>query len=353
MGLEVANSPRSSLEDRIEVEVVTASEGADFEEFVAHHPDGNPFQTFGMLELYEGTLAGKPLALRASLGGTTVGTLVGVTFTEVSPLLSSLSSHATVRLGPLVARVKNRPEIFQALLQAYQLHAEGSPLYIRVYPPGLDEDLSHAAGSLGFRREGWLDYVIRLDRTEEAIWKGIKKVKRSAIRGAERQGLEFKEVEDDKALHRLYEVLAQSHRRAGIPVQNEEFFAKALKTMGSKGLIRFFGVVHEGAFIAACVVLTYRDMLYYWYAGFSLAAQRYRPNDLMVWRVLQWGREQQRKRFVFGGAGNPDEPYGVRDFKRRFGGQEVDYGHLTKVLQPTQYGVARRLFRIYRRFRRL
>ena len=37
------------------------------------------------------------------------------------------------------------------------------------------------------------------------------------------------------------------------------------------------------------------------------------------------------------GAGSPDENYGVRDFKARFGGELVEYGRFKKILNPILY----------------
>ena len=38
--------------------------------------------------------------------------------------------------------------------------------------------------------------------------------------------------------------------------------------------------------------------------------------------------------FDFDGAGKPDIPYCVRDYKKKFGGKLVNYGRYTLVLNP-------------------
>ena len=37
------------------------------------------------------------------------------------------------------------------------------------------------------------------------------------------------------------------------------------------------------------------------------------------------------------GAGEPDKPYGVREFKARFGGKEVEYGRFLFIAHPWLY----------------
>ena len=40
------------------------------------------------------------------------------------------------------------------------------------------------------------------------------------------------------------------------------------------------------------------------------------------------------RNLIFGGAGKPDKPYGVRDYKLKFGGQLVNWGRFEKVHKP-------------------
>lgn len=41
------------------------------------------------------------------------------------------------------------------------------------------------------------------------------------------------------------------------------------------------------------------------------------------------------------GAGKPDEGYGVRDFKKKFGGMLVEDGRYLAVLNPVLYNVGK------------
>jgi len=43
--------------------------------------------------------------------------------------------------------------------------------------------------------------------------------------------------------------------------------------------------------------------------------------------------------FDFMGAGNPYENYGVRDFKKRFGGEIVEYGRFIKINNSFLYKI--------------
>ena len=58
------------------------------------------------------------------------------------------------------------------------------------------------------------------------------------------------------------------------------------------------------------------------------------PNDLIPWEVFLWGKEHGFELFDFGGAGKPNKPYSVRDYKLKFGGELVNYGRFEKVHKP-------------------
>jgi lipid II:glycine glycyltransferase (peptidoglycan interpeptide bridge formation enzyme) len=53
-----------------------------------------------------------------------------------------------------------------------------------------------------------------------------------------------------------------------------------------------------------------------------------------MWHILKWGAENGYRHYDFGGAGRPNEQYGVRDFKAKFAGELVSYGRNVCVHAP-------------------
>ena len=100
------------------------------------------------------------------------------------------------------------------------------------------------------------------------------------------------------------------------------------------GHVKFFGAFCESKMIAGQVRLCYKDTVYAWYAGSDSGYFQKRPNDFLLWNVILWSKENNYKVFDFGGAGKPNVPYGVRDYKLKFGGELVNYGRFEKVHQP-------------------
>ncbi|MHA2406139.1 MAG: lipid II:glycine glycyltransferase FemX, partial [Candidatus Hermodarchaeia archaeon] len=76
----------------------------------------------------------------------------------------------------------------------------------------------------------------------------------------------------------------------------------------------------------------------------------YVPNELLIWHILKGGTENGLKTYDFGGAGKPDEEYGVRDFKSKFGGDLVRYGRNRYARSKARLVVSKFGYEFYRRY---
>jgi len=61
---------------------------------------------------------------------------------------------------------------------------------------------------------------------------------------------------------------------------------------------------------------------------------------------LKDGAAKGYKSFDFGGAGSPHEEYGVREFKRRFGGDLVNYGRYMNVHNKILFYLAKKVIEL-------
>jgi lipid II:glycine glycyltransferase (peptidoglycan interpeptide bridge formation enzyme) len=64
---------------------------------------------------------------------------------------------------------------------------------------------------------------------------------------------------------------------------------------------------------------------------------------------MTWGHESGYRLLDFGGAGLPEEEYGPREFKRRFGGRLVNLGRYTIVHKPKMLKLIQNLYKVRRR----
>ena len=81
-------------------------------------------------------------------------------------------------------------------------------------------------------------------------------------------------------------------------------------------------------------------VLYEWFVcGNDGFHKGIRPSSVATWFGIKYAAENGCKRFDFMGAGKPDEPYGVRDFKAEFGGKLVEYGRFLMICKPILYKI--------------
>jgi lipid II:glycine glycyltransferase (peptidoglycan interpeptide bridge formation enzyme) len=70
--------------------------------------------------------------------------------------------------------------------------------------------------------------------------------------------------------------------------------------------------------------------------------------DYLTWHEIAWSCDHGIARYDFGGAGWPDKPYGVREYKARFGGDLVCYGRYRKIYSRWKLALAERAYELGR-----
>jgi serine/alanine adding enzyme len=149
-----------------------------------------------------------------------------------------------------------------------------------------------------------------------------------------------------------YHLLDVVYRRARVPLADHSLFDATISVLGPRGMCRLVVARLRGQAIGARFVLLHRGRMIDWYAGSDRAFAAYSPNEILVWEVLRWGREQGYDLFDFGGAGRPDERYGPREFKAKFGGELVDFGRDILVHTPVRLRLSRAGYAVSRRLPR-
>jgi len=145
-----------------------------------------------------------------------------------------------------------------------------------------------------------------------------------------------------------YDLLRKSHQHARVPLADRSLFEAAFELLYAKDMVRFTLARVGDTSVAASVELLYKDVVYGWYGGMDRGYASHLPNELLTWHLLQWGAENGYRVYDFGGAGKPDEEYGVRDFKVKFGGELVNYGRNVFVHTLLLLKVSRTVYQLTR-----
>jgi serine/alanine adding enzyme len=324
-------------------------EGA-WRSFVEAQPGANVFHTVEMAEVFARAEGHRTSVWAACDDSSSVQALFPtVEVTLMGGPLRGWTSRAVAYGGAVFAGGPAGAAALQAVLSIYRRRGGGQLLFTEV------RHLSDAAGgrvafgAAGFVHERHLNYLIRLDRPEADLWRALSRTARQRVRSSERKGVTVDEV-DGAAGDDAYDLLAVVYGRARVPLASRSLFAASQAVLGPRGMFRIVTARLGDRVIGARFLLLHNGRILDWYAGSDREHRSYSPNELLVWHTLRWGRQHGYDLFDFGGAGRPDQPYGPREFKAKFGGELVDFGRDVLVHAPLRlrlsragYGVSRRL----------
>ena len=315
---------------------------ADWSAFVASHPQGNIFQTPEMYEVYACAEHVTPIAIAAVEDDEIVGILVSQYMTNGGALASWITARSIITGGPLARN--NDPAIIQALMEAYKKLLPCKTIYSEIRPIYPVNDMP------GWKRVGHYNLVMRLEKTEEELFEQMHKERRRNVNQAIKAGLTFKELTTADEIQQVVALIEKTYRRKHVPIGYLNMFDKV------QGILRdyahFFGCyTAEGQMIAGQVRLCYGTLVYAWFAGSDEDYFKLRPNDFTMWNVIRWAREKGYKEFDFGGGGEPGKPYGVRDYKLKYGCEMYDYGRFIFAHRPITYWAAAKAYELYHKLK--
>ena len=333
------------------IEVTNCPDTKQWSDFVHRHPYGNIFQTPEMAEVYKRTKNYEPITL-AVFDGTTdeiLAILLAVVIREMGGIMSSFSARSIIQGGPLFIDGEKGIKALKILMDYYNKIGPKKVLYTQIRNIWDTSQFSSTFNGLGYACEAHLNFLINLTKSKEELWKGLSKKRRNGIRRAEKSGVTIKEIEDKSLIPVLYDLMGDTYANAKVPLADISLFLHVFNKLNQKNIAKFFLATHQDKYIGAIVVLMYNGIIYDWYAGASRNYLQLRPNDILAWHAIEWGTKNGYNAFDFGGAGNPNEEYGVREFKKQFGGEMVNFGRYTKVHSPVKMRIAEKGFKVYRR----
>lgn len=299
-------------------------------EFTIEHQLGNAFQTPEMYDVYNSENNYKPVVVICECEtGEYCGVLMSVIQREYSGFLGKLSSRSIIWGAPLI--YNNDEEILKLVLNEYDRIVSKKAVYTQIRNLWDTEYFQNVFEKLGYVYEEHLNILIDLNKSEDILWSEIYSRRRSQINKSERQGVTIKIFNESNLIEESYKILLDVYKRAKLPFPSLEYFQAAEKYLGKKGYLKFFGAFFEEKLIGVMYLLCYNLRTYEWYIGSYSDFMKKHPNDLIIWEIFKWGQKNNYKIFDFGGAGNPDKEYGVREYKKKFGGFIVNLGRYQKV----------------------
>jgi serine/alanine adding enzyme len=313
--------------------------------FNSIHPQGNIFQTPEMFDVYKKTKNIEPVLIAVEDNiGDLVGILVAVIQKEHSGLLGNFSARSIIDGGPLVK--DNSVNVLDFILKEYIKKIEDKAIYslFRNFWKWSESERLIFHGN-GFKFQDHLNILIDLREPEDILISKMHSGRRKNIRRAEKIPLQFTETDNKDDFYCCLSLIEQTYKRVNLPCPDRSLFLNAKEILASQDKAKFFLAKFENKIINCRFELCFKDIIYDWYAGSDDNYLDKYPNDFLPWKIFQWAKMNNYNTFDFGGAGKPNKPYGVRDYKLKFGGELINYGrfelvHKKLLMQTGKIGLA-------------
>ena len=184
--------------------------------------------------------------------------------------------------------------------------------------------------------------ILDLRKTEEEILQGASQRLRRALRKAEKNNIEITTSTDPKDIHEFYQIQLETARRHSFVTFSESYLAKQFAAFAAENQAKLYTAKHQGQILAQNFMIFYGPEVSYHYGVSTQLGTQLSGAPLLHMQAMRDAREQGIIRYNLWGITAEDDTshrfYGVSQFKRGFGVEELKYLHAHDlILKPALY----------------
>ena len=279
----------------------------------------------------------EPFAIGVEEDGHLTGVIVGYTTQEKNPIKHLLTCRSIIIGGPLLDEHISNNALSALLLTAKRItknsiYVETRNFHNYSHRRDLFEDCK-------FQYQPHLNFHVdttSVDLVESRLGKNRKRDIKTSIRDGATV-IEHPTIEHVRTYYAMLKHLYTTKIKT--PLFSWDFFEKLYAHPNG----RFILVELNGEIIGGtvCVELPERCLYEWFVCGRDGEWKSIFPSSLATYAGIRYAAEHGCSRFDMMGAGKPDEAYGVRDFKARFGGEQVEHGRYLCIRKPLLYQIGK------------
>lgn len=314
------NSEKKDLERKIE-------------EFVQKHPEGNYFQSISAFNLFKTSKNYTPLLLYAEINGEIKGVLLAIRHANGKHIKKLISMRTIIIGGPLVLDSNDTNYIVELLLKRLkELSKNSSYIEFRNL-----NDMSYYKEAFTKEKFSYLEhlnYIVPISDEDKNL-KRLSRSKKRQVRKSLKNNVQIIENPTINQVIKFYEILQELYtKKIKKPLPSFDLFENFYKSNYGA----FFLIEYKREILGGIMCPIYKDTIYEWYiAGLDGKYKNIYPSVMATWAPIQYGNKTGLNYFDFMGAGKPNDDYGVREFKEKFGGDLVSFGRYLKINKPLFY----------------
>jgi FemAB-related protein (PEP-CTERM system-associated) len=224
--------------------------------------------------------------------------------------------------------------------------------YLEIRSPVIPIDLLKKLMDFKFSAlKRYVTFRVNLSRDEEDLWKSLDKKTRNSIKKAIKSNLEYYEINKYDDLRKYFSLYLKTQKKHGSPPHSFKLFENFFRLM--KENIKILLAETKGMPIAGIIIFCNKPGMYWWNNVSDPKFRELNATNLLLWKVIQYGRE---KGYKYLDLGRTRIGGGVYHFKRGWGGREIpleDYlysvkGNIRRTPDPSE-GIYLFLIKIWAR----
>lgn len=283
----------------------------------------------------------RPFAYGLENEGKLQGICVGYITVEKSTIKQFLTRRAIIVGGPCFADDSTDEDV-ATLMSSVRKELKKEAIYIECRNFNNFSRWKNAFEKAGFSYQPHLNFHVDTSSVE-VVEANLGKSRKRDIKTSIRDGAVIIEHPTIEQVREYYAILENLYRtKVKTPLFPLSFFEALYAHPDGRFLL--VGLPKEDGsteIIGGTVCLEYAGKcVYEWFVcGRDGEWKSIFPSSYATYAGIKYAAEHGCARFDMMGAGTPDEAYGVRDFKARFGGKEVEHGRFLCITKPLLYKI--------------
>lgn len=235
-----------------------------------------------------------------------------------------------INRAPLWRKIgeKESPALLEEMLKGLRKYwVKDKKMYLRIAPPLFDKDENKTIlENIGFRvcnpHFKWSSALIDLKKTEEDLYKGLRKRWRQYFRRLKEQNVFCEVYTSFQALNELlldYQVLA-NEKGVDISSTHPKFVKELQKLLPDNHKMLIFTAIKNQVVLGRLLIARYGNSSVAYVIGKNLPGRKLHINHFLYWEAIKEMKKLGYKWFDVGGANPERTPPGILHFKQGLGG---------------------------------
>ncbi len=173
-------------------------------------------------------------------------------------------------------------------------------------------------------------WLLDITKSDDEIFKGMRKTHRNLIRRAGRDGIEIVQGADEKYLKSFYEIHMETVKRHKFIPFSYDYIKEEINSFKNDNQINIFSAKYKNEIISSAIIVFYGNQAFYHHGASSSKYSKIPASYLVLWEAIKEAKKRGKEIFNFYGIveNKPKHPwFGLSKFKKGFGGYKKELLH--------------------------